>query len=84
MPVIGLVPVPFALLVGSLFAGYLLARAIGLHAGWLGRRWAGRLRREVSTAVEREITEHGLAPLDRLEHARLALWTASRDVISRA
>ena len=84
VPVIGLVPMPFALLVVSLFAGYLLARMIGLHAGWLGRRWAGRLRREVSTAVEREITEHGLAPLDRLEHARLALWTASRDVISRA
>ncbi len=81
VPVIGLVPMPFALLVASLFSGYVLARVIGLHAGWLGRRWAERLRHEIATAVEGEIGEHGLAPLDRLEDARQALWTSSREMI---
>jgi 50S ribosome-binding GTPase len=82
LPVLGLVPMPFVALVVSLLVGYVLARSLGLHAGWVGRRWAGRLRREITAAVEREVAEHGLEPLDRLEAARRTLHEATRDVIA--
>lgn len=81
LPIIGRVPMPLVALVASLLVGYLLARSLGLHAGWIGRRWAARLRGELTTAVEREVAVHGLEPLDRLETARRALWDATRDVI---
>jgi hypothetical protein len=81
VPVLGRVPAPLVALVGALVVGYLLARVIGLHAGWLGRRWARRLRAEVAGAVEREVTDHALAPLDGLEDARRRLWRASRAVV---
>lgn len=84
VPLIGRVPVPFALLVGSLAVGYLLARAIGLHAGWLGRRWARRLRQVVAAAVERAVGEHGLAPLDRIEATRQELWAHAREALADA
>jgi hypothetical protein len=82
LPVLGLVPMPFVALVASLLVGYVLARSLGLHAGWVGRRWAGRLRREITAAVEREVAEYGLEPLDRLEAARRTLGEATRDVIA--
>jgi hypothetical protein len=82
LPILGRVPMPFVALVASLLGGYLLARLLGLHAGWVGRRWAARLRREISTAVEREVAEHGLEPLDRLEAARLGLREAARYVVA--
>ena len=81
VPVIGSVPMPLVALVVSLLAGYLIARLLGLHAGWLGRRWAGRLRRDVGDAVAEQVREHALDPLDRLEAARRALWTAARAAI---
>ena len=77
VPVLGPVPMPFAALVASVVAGYLLARAVGLHAGWLGRRWARRLRSQVSAAVERELVDRGLEGLERLEVAHRALWMAA-------
>lgn len=82
LPIIGRVPMPLVALTASLLVGYLLARFLGLHAGWIGRRWAARLRREVASEVEREVTEHGLKPLDRLETARQVLLEATRDVSS--
>ena len=82
LPVIGRVPMPLVALAASLLVGYLLARFLGLHAGWIGRRWAARLRREVASEVEREMAEHGLKPLDRLETARRVLLEATRDVSS--
>lgn len=82
LPVLGAVPMPFVAVVGSLLVGYVLARTVGIHAGWVGRRWAGRLRREVTDAVGREVAEHGLAPLDRLEIARHRLWESARDAVA--
>ena len=76
VPLIGAVPTPFALLVGFLFAGYLAARVLGSHAGWVGRRWAGEVRDRVAGEVRAEIEERGLLPLDGLEDARQRLWTA--------
>jgi hypothetical protein len=81
VPVLGQVPVPFAMLVAFLAAGYLLARLLGLHAGWVGRRWASRVRDRVAEAVRREVTEAGFAPLDRLEAARRRLWDATSTMI---
>jgi hypothetical protein len=81
VPVLGQVPMPFATLVVFLTAGYLLARLLGLHAGWVGRRWAGRVRERVVQAVRREITDAGLAPLDRLEDARRGLWDATSAIV---
>jgi len=80
LPVIGRVPMPLVAVVASLLVGYVLAKALGVHAGWIGRRWAGRLRGEIATAVQREVVEHGLDHLSRLEAARHALWEATRDV----
>ena len=76
VPIIGAVPTPFALLVGFLFAGYFVARLLGAHAGWVGRRWAGGVRDQIAQAVRAEIDERGLGPLDALEDARQRLWTA--------
>ena len=51
LPVVGRVPIPFALLVGALVAGYVLARVLGLHAGWVGRRWARSLAGGVHNGI---------------------------------
>ena len=77
VPIFGSVPTPFASLVAFLAIGYLLARLLGSHAGWVGRRWARRVRDRVATAVRDEVSQHGLAPLDALEEARSRLWTAA-------
>ncbi len=78
VPVLGQLPVPFVALIAALLAGYLIARLLGLHAGWVGRRWARGLGREVRANVAREVETSAFAGLDRLETARRALWTAAR------
>ncbi len=78
VPVVGSLPAPLVALVLSLLAGYVIARLLGLHAGWLGRRWAARLRHDVQDAVTRQVEEHALVGLDRLESAGRALWTVAR------
>ena len=78
VPVLGQLPIPFVVLVAALLAGYLIARLLGLHAGWVGRRWARSLGREVRTSVAREVETSAFAGLDRLETARRALWNAAR------
>ncbi len=82
VPVLGRVPIPLAALVVALVVGYVLARLVGWHAGWLGRRWAHRLRDEVSSAVEREIRDHVLGGLDRLEAALRDLVSSTRAVMA--
>jgi hypothetical protein len=81
VPVVGAVPMPFAAVVAAALAGYILARVLGLHAGWIGRRWARRVRDRVAGSVRREVTERGLGPLDRLEEARRRLATATRTLV---
>ena len=78
VPVLGQLPIPFVVLVASLLAGYLIARMLGAHAGWLGRRWARVLAHDVRERVGREVETSALAGLDRLEGARRALWNAAR------
>ena len=85
-PLLGAVPTPFATLVAFLVIGYLLARLVGFHAGWLGRRWARDVRQRVGTEVRDEIAGRGLAPLDAVEDARsrLALAVATLQQACRA
>ena len=78
LPGLGQVPIPFIMLVVALLAGYLIARSLGAHAGWMGRRWARSLANEVRERVGREVESSALVGLDRLEAARRALWTAAR------
>ncbi len=82
LPLIGTVPIPFVALIASILVGYVLARGLGVHAGWLGRRWAHRVRDRVAASVRREVTERGLAPIDALEDARKRLATAIGALIS--
>lgn len=78
VPVLGQLPIPFVVLVAALLAGYLIARLLGIHAGWVGRRWARKLGSEVRENVAREAETSAFAGLDRLETARRALWTSAR------
>jgi hypothetical protein len=80
IPIFGSVPTPFASLVAFLTIGYLLARLLGSHAGWVGRRWARRVRDRVAASVRDEVSQHGLAPLDVLEDARARLWGAASTI----
>ena len=78
LPVIGLVPMPFVAIVVTLVAGYLLARLLGAHAGWLGRRWAAGLADRVRANVRNQVETVVFGPVDALEAAHRALWTAAR------
>jgi GTP-binding protein EngB required for normal cell division len=78
LPVLGPVPAPMVLLFVALALGYILARALGLHAGWLGRRWARRLSSEIRKAITEVISAQAIAPLERLERARELLGEALR------
>ena len=75
---LGQLPIPIVALVAALLTGYLIARLLGFHAGWVGRRWARRLAGEMRESVAREVETSAFAGLDRLETARRALWTSAR------
>lgn len=74
LPVLGPVPTPLLLLAAALAAGYILARLLGAHVHWLGRRWSGRMRRAITAELEPRLETAALAALDAIdtERARLA------------
>ena len=73
LPYLGAVPTPVALLAVTLLVGYLLAKLLQLHAGWLGRQWAKRVGAHVSGEVRQRVDGELLVPLDRFEASRAAL-----------
>jgi len=77
LPLLGAVPSPLATLIVFLIAGYLLARGLGWHAGWVGRRWAHDVRDRVGEAVRSEVGQRALRPIDTIEGSRERLWTAT-------
>jgi len=77
-PGLGQLPIPLIVLVAALLAAFLIARMLGAHAGWLGRRWARVVAQDVRDRVGREVETSALAGLDRLEGARRGLWNAAR------
>jgi hypothetical protein len=76
VPYLGPVPSPVALLAVTLAVGYVLAKLLQLHAGWLGRRWAKRVGAHVKGAVRQRVVDELLVPLDRFEASRAALSKA--------
>ena len=76
VPYLGPVPTPVALLAVTLLVGYVLAKLLQLHAGWLGRRWAKRVGAHISGEVRQRVVDELLVPLDRFEAARAALQKA--------
>jgi hypothetical protein len=81
LPVLGPVAAPMLLLFVALGAGYVLARGLGLHAGWLGRRWGRKLSVALRAAVHEVVAADAFAPIARLEAARAALATAFRELM---
>ena len=70
LPIIGPVPVPLALLVGSVAGSGLLGWLTGLHAGLVGRRVGRQVAQRVEAAVRRSVEEVGFEGLRRVEAAR--------------
>lgn len=84
VPLLGRVPMPFALLAAGLASGFVLARLLALHAGFVGRRWAARLADHVRQGVEAAVDGEAFAEVDRVEAARRALWVAGREAEAAA
>jgi len=80
VPYLGYVPTPVALLAATLLVGYVLAKLLQLHAGWLGRRWAKRVGQRVTNEVRKQIAGDLLVPLDEFDASRAGLAKALRAV----
>jgi hypothetical protein len=78
LPALGRIPIPFVTLVLALGAGYVLARLLGAHAGWLGRRWADTLAARIAANVRAEVATSAFVAVDRVDASRRALWSAAR------
>ena len=83
LPLLGPVPSPFVALVAFLLAGYVVARLLGAHARWIGKRWAGQVRDRVARAIEPEIGKRAFRRVDALDDARRRL-AASAESIDRS
>jgi len=88
IPYLGAIPTPVVLLAGTLVVGFLLAQMLRLHAGWLGRRWARRIGKQITGGVRERITDSLLLPIERFDLARERLAKAARgateDCVSEA
>ncbi|MBA3587291.1 MAG: 50S ribosome-binding GTPase [Chloroflexi bacterium] len=69
-PLLGPVPLPLVLLAGSIVASAVLGLLLSLHAGWIGRRVAGRVTQRVRAEVGTSVAQAGFGRLDRVERAR--------------
>lgn len=78
LPFLGPVPIPFVLLVLGLVASFVISRALAVHAGRLGARWARELASDLRGRLERAVADEAFSPLDRVDNARRSLWQAAR------
>lgn len=78
VPYLGAIPTPVVLLAATLVVGFLLAQSLRMHAGWLGRRWARRIGKQITGGVRERITDSLLLPLERFDLARQQLAKAAR------
>lgn len=69
-PLLGPVPLPLVLLVGSVAGSALLGMLLSMHAGWIGRRVGGRVASRVRDAVGLAVADAGFGGLERVEEAR--------------
>ena len=77
LPVLGPIPMPLALLAGSLLVSALLGWLLGLHASLIGRRLGDRLRARTEEAVRDAVDRAGFAGLSRVEEARRIIASAA-------
>jgi len=82
VPMLGPIPTPLVVLTALLLAGFVLARLLGAHAGLLGRRWAHRLRADLSRELEGRLRDVLFARLDTIDAARERIARA-RSTIDR-
>jgi GTP-binding protein EngB required for normal cell division len=82
VPVLGPVPTPIVALALLLAAGFILARLLGAHAGMVGRRWARRLRADLTRELETRLADVLLTPLAEIDSARARI-AAARSTIER-
>jgi GTP-binding protein EngB required for normal cell division len=73
LPVLGPIPLPLALLAGSVVVSAVLGWLLALHAGWIGRRRGHRVAEEVRASVGAAIEDVGLRGLRRVEETRRAI-----------
>ena len=78
VPYLGLVPTPVVLLAATLLVGYVLAKLLRLHAGWLGGRWAKRVGARITRDIAQRIADELLVPLEQFDASRAALGKAVR------
>ena len=83
LPILGPMPAPLVLLAIGVILGYILARLLAVHAGWLGRRWARRLSGEIRAGVGETVATDAFAGLARIEEARANLAAAWRSIGDR-
>ncbi len=76
VPLLGPIPTPLLVLAALLLAGYVLARLLGMHAGMLGRRWARRLRGDLTRELETRLGDVLFARLDTIDAARARIAQA--------
>ena len=76
-PLLGPIPIPLALLVGSIVVSAFFGWLLGLHAGWIGRRIASRVRARTETAVRDAVVDTAFAGLSRVEEARRTIAAAA-------
>ena len=69
-PVLGALPLPLVLLVGSVLISAALGWVLSLHAGWMGRRIGARVADRVALAVATAVEHIGFQKLDEIELAR--------------
>ena len=72
-PILGPIPMPLALLAGSILVSGVLGWLLGLHAGLIGRRLAARVGARTELAVRDAIVAEAFAGLDRVEEARVSI-----------
>ncbi|MGQ0608849.1 MAG: GTPase [Chloroflexota bacterium] len=77
VPILGPIPMPLALLAGSVVVSALLGYLLGLHASHVGRRLAGRIRARTAGAVREAVVLNGFAGLARVEEARRTIALAA-------
>jgi Na+/H+-translocating membrane pyrophosphatase len=69
-PVLGPLPLPLVLLVGSVLISAALGWVLSLHAGWIGRRIGARVANRVAGAVASAVEHLGFQKLDAIELGR--------------
>jgi energy-coupling factor transporter ATP-binding protein EcfA2 len=78
LPLVGVLPIPFLLLVLGVVASFVISRALSWHAGKIGGEWARAMARDIRIRVEHAVADEAFGPLDRVDTARRSMWQAAR------